>query len=199
MAKAAHKPNELNIDLLPKEDSSKKPGDPIHWILTIGRYLIIVTEIIALGTFVFGIILSKQKNDLKESIIDNQRRVDELQKCNPNNLEEFCEERFLKVQTQLNQIATIRNNQNKNNSVLTEFVNLLPEKLTLESFSLTNNKITFSGKFDNEQQLQTLITSFNKSDKIINLDITNLVKDSGFTFSASAQVNWFAFKDRGAK
>lgn len=189
MAKAAHKTTEVNIDLLPKEDSSKTGKSLIHWVLTIGRYLIIVTEVVALATFVFGILLSKEKNDLKDSISSQVAQIKALQNCDANDPNAFCEKRFLKVQTQLNQISTLRASQFADNKVISEFLKLLPTGITLETFAIEKNTISFTGSFPSERELQTLITSFNSSQTINNLDITNLTKEDKLKFTATATVN----------
>lgn len=185
MPKAAPKSPELNIDLLPKEGTG---GGAIHWILTIGRYLIIITEVVALATFVIGILLSKEKNDLKSSIKAKSAEVATYQKCSKDDDTVFCEQNFRKVQTQLNQIAQIRDNHFPTNEVVREFLVLLPIGVEITQFSLEANDVRFSGSFLTERELQTLINSFNRSEKLTNLDITELVKEEDFKFTATAQI-----------
>ncbi len=195
MPKAAQKPSDLNIDLLPNESPINSSNTAVHWSLTVGRYLIIATEVLALTIFLFGVWLSKEKNDLKNSIKYKQASVDQLQKCDQNKPDEFCEDRFRKVQDQINQTALIRNSQFEQNKVLTEFAHLLPIGLTLDSITSDGKLITFSGTFPDPQQLQTMINSFNSSKKITNLDITALSKESdvSYKFSASTTINKAAF------
>lgn len=195
MPKAAPKSSDLNIDLLPKESPISSTNDAVHWVLTVGRYLVIVTEVIALATFLFGVWLSAEKNDLKNKIKSKQSQVAELQKCNPSKPEEFCEDRFRKIQNQINQVATIRTTRFEENKVLSEFARLLPVGLILESLSSDGKTITFSGNFPDPQQLQTMINSFNTSDKISNLDITALSKDTNgnYKFNALTSINKTGF------
>lgn len=195
MPKAAPKSPDLNIDLLPNESPITSTNNAVHWVLTVGRYLIIVTEIIALGTFLFGVWLSKEKNDLKTSIKYKQAAVDELQKCDPNKPEEFCEDRFRKIQNQINQVASIRSIRFEENKVLSEFARLLPIGLSLASLTSDGKTITFSGNFPDPQQLQTMINSFNTSNKINNLDITALSKETNgsYKFTASTSINKGSF------
>lgn len=195
MPKAAPKPPDLNIDLLPNESPISSSSTAVHWVLTVGRYLIIVTEVIALATFLFGVWLSKEKNDLKNAIKFKQAQVDNYQNCDPNNSDGFCEDRFRKIQDQINQVASIRSGRFEQNVVLTEFAHLLPIGLTLESLTSDGKIITFSGKFPDPQQLQTMINSFNTSPKINNLDITALSKESdgSYKFTALTSINKPAF------
>lgn len=189
MAKAAPKPKELNIDLLPKEGATTDSEGLLHWILTIGRYLIIFTEIVALSTFIYGILLSKEKNDLKSSITDQANQVKALQTCDKNNPNAFCESRFRQIQDQLNQIGQIRGSQVQDHLALNEFLKLLPVGISLDNFTLEKSNLTFSGVLPSESELQTMITNFNTSNKITNLDIGNLTKSDKLKFSATAIVN----------
>ncbi|MDO8260257.1 MAG: hypothetical protein Q7T50_02015 [Candidatus Magasanikbacteria bacterium] len=195
MLKAAPKSPDLNINLLSNESSSVSSGNAVHWILTVGRYLVIVTEVIALGTFLFGVWLSKEKNDLKVSIKSKQSQVDEYQNCNSD---AFCEDRFRKTQNQIAQVSLIRSSRFQENQVLTEFAKLLPLNLNLESLSSDGKIITFSGNFPDPQQLQTMINSFNTSSKISNLDITALSQenDKSYKFTASTVINKTGFSNK---
>ncbi len=195
MPKAAPKSPDLNIDLLPNESPISSTNEAVHWVLTVGRYLIIVTEIIALSTFLFGFWLAKEKNDLKNSIKYKQAQVDNYQNCDPNNLASFCEDRFRKIQNQINQVASLRTNEFQQNLVLTEFAHLMPIGLALDSLSSDGKILTFSGSFPDPQQLQTMISSFNTSTKINSLDITALSKEAtgGYKFTASTAIIKSAF------
>ncbi len=177
MAKAAPKSPDLNINLLPNEASSTTTGNAIHWILTVGRYLIIFTEIIALSTFLAGIYLSQQKNNLKDSIKSKQSQIEVFQTCDSEDESAFCEDRFLNIQDQINSIASIKSNHFETNKVLTEFLTLLPQQMKLENLVIEGSDISFKGRLLTEQELQTLINSFNNSKKITALDIIELSKD----------------------
>lgn len=197
MAKTAPNSPDININLLPTEGPSGTTGSAIHWVLTIGRYLIIITEVIALATFLLGIYLSKQKNDLKDSIKSGQKTIDSFQTCDPNDQGAFCEDRFISVQNQINSVASIKAAHFETNKVITEFLSLLPSQMKLDALSIVGNDITFSGKLLTEQDLQTLITTFNNSKRITALDITELSKDTTrdpyLKVSATALINKSGF------
>ena len=196
MPKAAQKPPEVNIDLLPKSGPTGTSGEAVHWALTVGRYLVIFTEIIALGAFLIAIWLSKEKNDLKVSIKQKQAEVNQLQSCDTSNPKKFCEDRFRKVQTQINQVVTLEASQVKNNPVLNELLTMLPVGIKLDSLGFDRNQITFTGNLPSETELQTLIKSFNQSTKISNLDITNLTKENNLLkFTGSATITRGSFTE----
>jgi hypothetical protein len=193
MAKAAPKPQELNINLIQKEQVTGTPSEIIHWVLTVGRYLVIATEIVALATFGLAIKFSADKNDLKQRIKLAQSEVETKAACHSEDPEGFCEDRFRNIQNRINKIKTVRNSQFYQNQVVTEFLDLLPNGFKLKTLEVDNEKIAFTGSFATSIQLQTLITSFSDSEKITDLDIEELVSptntDPNFNFKASAFLN----------
>lgn len=199
MAKAAQKPQELNINLIQKEEATGTTGELIHWVLTIGRYLVIATEIFALGTFGLAIKYSADKNDLKQRIKLAQSEVDAKSACHKEDPEAFCEDRFRNIQNRINQIKLVRDKQFYQNAVVTEFLRLLPNGFKLKELQIDKEKVAFSGNFGTSLHLQSLITSFSDSEKITDLNIEELISptttDPNFNFKASANLDAKAFKD----
>lgn len=196
MPKAAPKSPDLNIDLLPKATPSGTSGEAIHWALTAGRYLVILTEIVALGAFLVAIWLSKEKNDLRGSIKQKQAEITLYQTCDTEDKTKFCEDRFRKVQNQINQVVSLEQSQLENNKVLSELLTLLPVGIKLENLSIDKNQITLGGTLPSETELQTLIKSINDSAKITALDITSLTKENNvIKFSATASIIRASFEE----
>lgn len=194
MPKAAPKSPDLNIDLLPKSTPSSTSTEAVHWALTIGRYLVIVTEIVALGAFLIAIWFSKEKNDLKTLVKQKQAEINNFQDCDLDKPKEFCEDRFRKIQKQINQVVALEKSQIENYPVLSELLALLPIGIKLESLGLERNQISLTGSLPSEVELQTLIQSINNSNKIIALDITTLTKEkNSIKFSATAMIERSGF------
>ncbi|MEX0622136.1 MAG: PilN domain-containing protein [Candidatus Woykebacteria bacterium] len=184
MAKAAPKPAEININLMPGgEKPAGTVGTAVHWALTVGRFLVILTEIIAISIFVLSIKLSTDKQGLKEDIQVLTAQVD---------TEAEFENEFRFVQNRINEIKGLRAAHFLNNAVIAELLKLLPRGMKLDSLEISKNQVTFSGSFRSPRELQTLISSFSQSQKIVGLNISNLEhpteKQSDFTFSADALI-----------
>lgn len=184
MAKAAQKEDAgININLMPSQEVPGAVGGAIHWVLTIGRYLIIFTEIIALAIFILSIKLSTDKNNLKEDIQQLSSQVAD---------KSSFEKDFRTTQQKINDIKTLKANRYPNYEILSEFLSLLPKGLTLKSLEITEGTISFSGEFTKPSELQTLVASFTSSDKITGLDISELKhptdENPKYTFSASVLV-----------
>jgi Tfp pilus assembly protein PilN len=167
MAKAAPKqPSDININLMPSREAAK-PGGFLHWSLTIGRYLVILTEIVALIIFGLSIVLTAQKNDLKDEIDNLSTLVrDQTQ----------FENEFRNTQNRINEVARVRSAQFKQYLVLTEFTKLLPQGISLESLSLDGEQLSFGGAFASPAQLQSMVLSFSDPDqkRLVGLNITTL-------------------------
>ncbi len=193
MPKPAAASPSLNINLLPQETIEVEKNSLLRWVLTIGRYLVIFTEVVAIGTFVFSIYLSTQKNNLRDSISQSEQQVRAFQSCDTTDKTAFCEDRFLRIQSQVNQISALRASQVQQNEVIAELFKLLPTNLKLKTLTIDGVNLSFSGTFPAEQQLQTLVDSFNKSEKITQLDLTSLTKGTIFEFTATAYINQVYF------
>ncbi len=194
MARAAQKNSqEININLIPREEISGQLGSTITWILTTGRYLIITAEIIALAAFLLSLKLNIDKNNLASNIKTNQGILDS---------KAAFEKEFDSVQTKIDDIKSLRAAHFSDNQVLTEFTKLLPQGTTLTTLEIDGTNLTFSGKFPTATQLVTLINSFNKSDKIVGLEISKLsspaAKNPNFSFDAKALINQAAFTENTA-
>jgi len=190
MVRAARKDQNqgININLMPKEEIGGVLGETIHWVLTIGRYLIIGTEIVALATFGISLKLTIDKNNLNKSIENAQQSIDS---------KAGFEREFREVQAKLNNINDLRNRHFKSYLAIKEFNKLLPQGIKLTDLSISQTEISFSGSFPTAAQLHTLINSFNSSNKLISLEIDELnspsIEDPKFTFSAKTLVVSTAF------
>jgi hypothetical protein len=191
MAKAAPQAQEININLIPgKEEPRGSVGSAVNWALTVGRYLIIITEIIAIAIFVLSIKLSSDKQDLKENIQSLTSQVV---------AQSDFEKEFRTVQNRINEVKRQRAAHFENNVAIKEFLALLPKGLTLESLEITEGIVTFTGSFAKPTQLQTLIFSFSQSDKLVGLDISKLEHPNElskrFKFTASAIIIQQSFQE----
>ncbi|OGY26614.1 MAG: hypothetical protein A2Z24_02225 [Candidatus Woykebacteria bacterium RBG_16_44_10] len=186
MARAAQsETSEININLMPSPGPSGTAGEVVRWILTIGRYLIIVTEIVALIIFFVGIKLSADKNDLKE-------QVENLKTSVSSDSNVAFEKEFREIQQKINEIKKQKTTHFPSNVVVAEFLKMLPQGMTLGSLEVKEDEVVFSGSFTSPSELQTLVAVFSESEKITGLDISDLnspsEKNPLYTFTATANI-----------
>jgi Tfp pilus assembly protein PilN len=194
MAKAAQKTTpEININLLPGDEPTGTLGTATHWALTVGRYLIIITEIIAIAIFILSIKLSTDKEGLREDIKSKGAQI---------SAQKELETEFRLVQQRINEVKKQRDSHFQNNLVVADFLKLLPKGMVLETLKIEEQEISFSGSFKNPRQLQTLISAFSKSTKLVGLDISELEspseKSKNYTFSAKALIVQTSFEEEVA-
>ena len=189
MPKSAPKSSNININLLPKEGPEGTVNTGLHWLLTVGRFLIIFAEVAALVILFWAIILQTQKNNLEKSIRDKQTTIE--------NERGFVTE-FVQTQNRLNQIRQLKEAQFPTNLVLSEMLKLLPTEVKLTELKVDKDAANFNGTFQTTSGLQTLIDSFNASNKLVDLDISTLTTPStqnpNFTFSAKVTIVPQAFE-----
>jgi Tfp pilus assembly protein PilN len=166
MAKSA--PNQLeslNINLIPTDEGNGNLAIVVHWLLTVGRYLIIATEVIALIIFGLSVKLTLDKNNLKESIDTQKQTIDQLS---------TNEDLFRTYQAKLTKIALLQENHSNTASFYSEFITLLPFDVVLDEIKLDGGRVVISGNLPDPGSLQSLISSLNNSGKFSDFDITNL-------------------------
>jgi Tfp pilus assembly protein PilN len=171
----------LDINLIPTSENQGSVAVIVRWLLSVGRYLIIVTEIIALVIFGLSVKFTIDKNDLKESIDTKKAVIDTLSQD---------EELFRNYQQKVSQISTLIDTHSNTFSFYSDLLELLPSEAVFEEIKVENGKLTLSGSLPNPNSLQALISSLNSSEKFSELDITNLsvptAQQPFYLFTASA-------------
>lgn len=186
---------EININLMPTPGPTGRTGEIVRWVLTVGRYLIIATEIIALVIFFVGIKLSADKNNIKEQVDNLKSSVSSESNIN-------FEKEFRDLQQKINEIKRQRASHFQSNIVITEFLKLLPQGMSLGSLEVKEDEVVFSGSFASPSELQTMVSVFSESNKIIGLDISDLnspsEKNPSYTFTATANIVRSKFLEKEA-
>jgi len=115
------------------------PGDVLGnayiWLFNIGKYLLLVVEIIVLGVFFARFILDKQNNDLTESINDKVVLLS-------NDAWKQNAVRFENFQTLLVDVKKVREGQELQSTTVSEILSGVPAALHLESFSIAKGRVS---------------------------------------------------------
>ena len=132
-------------------DSSKQPQsinflEPVYsptdvwanayvWLVSVGKYLLIVVEIVVLGVFASRFVLDKQNNDLTEDI---NNKVELLS----NDSWEQNAILFENYQTLFADVKKVSNGQNITSTTVSELISGVPSTLNVETFSYSNGKVS---------------------------------------------------------
>jgi Sec-independent protein translocase protein TatA len=175
---------EININLLPTNKFAEEGvGKFIKWLTTIGRQLIIVTEIIVLIVFGMRFKLDEDTRNLKTSIEEKQKMVQRDQKY---------EKEIREIQNRLSDIRTLQTSQSSFFNLLNKVSGHFPQHGKLKELGFEKNKVVMSGELLTAESLQALIESFSRSKFFSDLEITSLStpnsKTPNYSFKATALV-----------
>lgn len=154
------------IELLPQEEWEKTSfGKLLKWLLTVGRYIVIFTELIVILAFLSRFKFDRDLTDLYEQIEQKQAII--------QSSGEF-ESDFRFLQQQLSTIEGLRKKQLKTNQLLEEISALTPIDVSFSDLTITGDKASFTASALSEAGLATFINNLKKSSRFTNLDIGSL-------------------------
>ncbi|HUV42767.1 MAG TPA: PilN domain-containing protein [Patescibacteria group bacterium] len=172
------------IEFLPQEDWEKTPfGKFLKWLLTVGRYIVVFTELIVILAFISRFKLDRDLTDLYQLIEQKQAIIQA-------SVDFETDFRFL--QKQLTSIQGLRKEQLKTNQLLKEISDLTPIDVSFSNLTITGDKVEFKATALSEAGLATFIYNLKKSPSFTNLNIDSLSLGSeqgvGISFSLNSQL-----------
>lgn len=174
-----------NIEFLPQEDWEKTSfGRFLKWLLTIGRYIVIFTELIVILAFLSRFKLDRDLTDLYEEIEAKQAIIQA-------SVDFESDFRFL--QKQLSTIQGLRKDQLQTKQLMEEIAALTPIDVYFSDLNITGDKASFTANALSEAGLATFINNLKKSSRFSNLEIGSLAlgtgKGVGINFTLKSQIN----------
>jgi len=172
------------IEFLPQEDWEKKTwGKILKWTLTVGRYIVIFTELVVILAFLSRFKLDRDLTDLGEKIKQQQAII-----VSWSNFEK--EFRFLNKRLQT--IEGFRKNQVEAGGVLEEIADLLPFDVVISEFIVSDKKLDLSAVALSEGGLSTFLRNLKNSEKFKNIALTqlsfNAEKEMGIKFQVKGEI-----------
>ncbi len=172
------------IELIPKEDWEKTPlGRFLKWALTVGRYIVIITELIVILAFLSRFKLDRDLTDLYEEIKQKQAIVEAASDL---------ENDFRFLQKRLSTIQDLEKKQLEAARVMEELASLTPLDVSFSDFSSTSDEVNFSAVALTEAGLATLLNNLKSSDRFENLNLTQVSlgteEELGIQFGLSAEL-----------
>jgi hypothetical protein len=122
------------LNLLRESEKPLGAWDKIYiWVFSVGRYIIILVEIVVLVGFVARFSLDRHNNDLKESI---DVKVDML------NAQRDVESELRRVQSTLATFSKLIDYQETMSTRMNKILDLIPQEMDLRSFTINQNRIS---------------------------------------------------------
>lgn len=109
------------------------------WLTTVGKWMLIVVEIVVLGAFGYRFVMDGRNNDLTEQINDQVKTLE-------NETWKKSVIKYQNLQSVLGDIETAKENQELNSKLISEVINGVPLTLDLQSISVDKGKVSLSLK-----------------------------------------------------
>lgn len=151
----------------------------INWALTIGRFLIILTEVIALSAFLYRFSLDRRLIDLHSKIKQEELVVKALK----NN-----EDKYRNLQDRLALASKSLNIGTQKIKIFQDILGFAPAGLNISNLVMYENNFTINAVAQNTSILNIFTTSLKTYPKIqkLNLDSIQIKPASGLTVSFRA-------------
>lgn len=155
-----------NINLISKEGFEySQTGKILAWLLTVGRAIVICTEIVVIGAFLSRFWLDKTLTDLYEQ--NNSKRA-QIEASSA-----FVSE-FNTLQTRINITKSVGSNKSIGTAVVKKITSLLPPGVIITNFSFSEKEVTLKGNSLSEGGLVGFTKALESQKEFQNPTLTNI-------------------------
>lgn len=137
----------------------------IGWALTVGRIIIILTEIVALSSFLYRFSLDRQLIDLHDKIKQKQAIV-ELLKDN--------EEKYRKIQAKLSYSKDLTIQSKKFDQILKDIYDFLPSDSSIDEITVGSDNVRISLSMQSVESLDIFIKSLKNYKETSSISLDNI-------------------------
>lgn len=182
--KPAKKKVNVSINLVPQDPFFETVlGRTLKWALSVGRYIVIFTEMVVIVSFATRFTLDRQVTDLNGAIAQKERAIKSYGDL---------EKEFRFVQDQIEDYKQLKQDYN-----LVEIFPLLnetiPNGVAFDTLSVKADSINFSGTAFSQDALNVLINNMQLDKNFYDVRISRIEsrdeKSSGVLFDISSKVS----------
>jgi len=154
------------IEFLPKENWEKTTaGKILKWALSVGRYIVILTELVVILAFLSRFKFDRELTDLHEDIKQKQTVVEASQ--------DF-EQEFRLLQKRLLALNDLGKKRLQSTQVLTDLTDCLPIDTYLADLNISKENVSLAATALSANGLATLINQLQQSILFENIALTNV-------------------------
>lgn len=169
------------INLLLQDKFERTPiGRFLKWALTIGKYIVILTQLIVIAAFLFRFKLDKNLEVLNENINQNQEFIIASQDL---------EYKARITQDQLETLKMINKDQILISQAIETLSQIIPLEVKLETVNFSQKSINIEGSALSEIGLATLINGLQNQPHFSNINVNSVStggpKNPALTFEIS--------------
>lgn len=172
--------NVPDLDLYPEDPFYESPiGRILRWAVSVGRHIVIFTEVVVIVSFVSRFTLDRQLTDLNREILQKQSIVESY---------DTLEEDVRALQTKTVDVAAILDQQGRY-EVMSVIQQLTPDDVAYNQISLRRERLNISGTIRSNRSLEILIDRLKQTPEFESVSITNIqsgdARDPGISFAIS--------------
>lgn len=154
------------IEFIPQEDWEKTSfGKLLKWVLTVGRYIVIITELIVILAFLSRFKFDRDLTDLNEKVKQQQAII---------NASAQFENEFRFLQKRLSTIDGLRKTQLETEQVLSELAALTPIDVYLDDFTVAGKQVSLTATALSEAGLATFLNNLKASSRFAKLTLSKV-------------------------
>ncbi len=164
---AAKKAPKTTIEFIPQEEWERTSfGKFLKWLLNVGRWIVIITELIVIMAFLSRFKLDRDLTNLNEAVKQKQAIV---------NASSDFEKDFRFLQKRLSTIEGLEKNQLEADKILEIFSQVTPAGIQLSNFNLNGEKISLTAAADSETTFAVFLQNLKKEPRLTNLSLDKVI------------------------
>jgi len=137
----------------------------VDWTLAIGRLIVIITEVIAVGAFIYRFSLDEKLVNLHSEIRKRQITISSLRND---------ENKFRNLQDRIALASSFSEKGLKTSQNITNFAKLIPEQVKINNLSLSKDQVNTDVDVASISLLSDLLSSLKNSNAIKSISIDNI-------------------------
>jgi hypothetical protein len=158
-------PNDLSSINLARDKQVPLFDKFMNWTLTIGRLIVILTEIIAIVAFVYRFSLDEKLVELHSSIRQKQNIISILKND---------ENKYRNLQERIALAATFSTKGIKTNRAITDIISLIPNQVMINNLILNKDQINIDADVISVSSLANLIDPLKNYPGIKSISVDNI-------------------------
>lgn len=177
------KPAPIRVNLLPKDPFLSSPaGKLLQWALSVGRYLVIFTELVVIISFASRFTLDRRITDLNGDILQKQVIIQSYGDLEQNmRAAQKKTDNYLQVEQQENVT-----------SIFPVLTNVTPDDVTFSDLEMRPGRVTITGTATSNLAIGVLINNLEASGRFSDITVervgTAKEENKGLIFKIEASV-----------
>ncbi|MBI2613848.1 MAG: PilN domain-containing protein [Candidatus Levybacteria bacterium] len=137
----------------------------MNWALTVGRLIVIFTEIVAVSAFIYRFSLDERLIDLHSAIKQKQALISLLKQD---------ETKYRNLQNRIALASTLSEKNEKTNKIVLNITDLIPQGVRISNLTFNQDKITINANVNSVSSLTDFINTLRDYPDVKSISIANI-------------------------